>query len=322
MRPLIIAHRGASGYLPEHTLPAKALAYAMGADYLEQDVVATRDDALVVLHDVQIDRVSDVASKFPERARQDRRYYVRDFDLEELRTLRLSERVNADGTAVYPGRFPVGRGNFTIHTLAEEIELVQGLNAATGRTVGIYPEIKRPAWHRDEGIDITPLLLEELERHGYTDRSDSVFVQCFDKDELARIRGELGSPLRLVQLIGENAWRESKTDYDALRTRAGLRRLADTVDAVGPWLPQLYALDAATGNPTPGRFVADAHDAGLDVHTYTLREDELPDGFRAYSDLVRFSAEELRVDGLFTDFPDVTRRWIDAELPTAQVTRS
>ena len=110
----VIAHRGASGYLPEHTMPAKAMAYAMDADYLEQDVVATRDDQLVVLHDIHLDRVTDVAARFPDRNRGDGRYYVRDFDLDEIRGLNVTERLSASGEAVYPGRFflrtPVGFG--------------------------------------------------------------------------------------------------------------------------------------------------------------------------------------------------------------------
>ena len=103
---VIIAHRGASGYLPEHTLPAKAMAYAMNADFLEQDVVATRDDQLVVLHDIFLDRVTDVAERFPRRARTDGRYYVRDFDLDDIRQLNVTERLTETGLPVYPGRFP------------------------------------------------------------------------------------------------------------------------------------------------------------------------------------------------------------------------
>ena len=102
--PIVIAHRGASGYLPEHTLAAKTLAFEMGADFLEQDLVATRDDELLVLHDVHLERVSDVALKFPDRQRSDGRFYVRDFDMEEIRSLSAWERMNADGTPVYPKR--------------------------------------------------------------------------------------------------------------------------------------------------------------------------------------------------------------------------
>jgi len=300
---VIIAHRGASGYLPEHTLPAKALAYAMGADFLEQDVVASRDDELIVMHDIHLDRVTDVAAAFPTRARDDGRYYVRDFDLDELRSLHVWERMNADGTPVYPDRFPTRSGSFRIHTLAEELNLVSGLNASTGYNAGVYPEIKRPAWHRQEGVDIAPQMLAILADFDYTDRSDNVYLQCFDAQELVRIRSELKCELKLVQLIGENSWGESDTDYELLRTEEGLRLLADTVDAIGPWLEHLYKL--GSDGPESTGLVEAAHALSLDAHPYTLRLDSLPDGFGSFEALVRFVVGALSVDGLFTDFPDL-----------------
>jgi len=302
MSPVIIAHRGASGYLPEHTLPAKALAHAMGADFLEQDVVATHDDQLVVIHDIYLERVTDVATRFPDRCRRDRRYYVRDFDLEELKALKVWERVNANGSAVYPGRFPPHSGHFHIHTLAEELALIRSLNEATGGTTGIYPEIKRPAWHREEGVDIAPLFLEVLDDFAYSDRDDNIYVQCFDADELERLRHELGCKMKLIQLIGENIWREAKTDYKALKTPAGLRQLAKTVDGIGPWTRQLYKLEH--GTPVSAGLAAAAQILGLAVHPYTFRADELPRGFATFEELVRFFVSDLAVDGLFTDFPD------------------
>jgi glycerophosphoryl diester phosphodiesterase len=212
-RPLVIAHRGASGYLPEHTQEAKALAYAMGADFLEQDVVVSRDDVLIVSHDIHLDRVSDVVTRFPDRRRDDGRFYVRDFDLAELQTLNIQERLNDDASGpAFPGRFPIGQGEFRIVTLAQEIELVQGLNRSTGRNVGIYTEIKAPAWHHQEGVDVAALLLEMLARYGYESKQDAVFVQCFDAQELKRLRQDLGCQLRLIQLVGENSWAESATD--------------------------------------------------------------------------------------------------------------
>ena len=308
MTPCIIAHRGASGYLPEHTLPAKALAYAMGADYLEQDVVATADDQLVVLHDIHLDRVTNVAECFPGRSREDGRYYVRDFNLAELRTLKVWERMNADGTAVYPGRYPPRSGEFRLHTLAEEIEFVQQLNKVTGGLTGIYPEIKRPAWHKSEGIDIAPLVLRLLHDFGYRGPTDPVFVQCFDAAELRRVRHDLGCPLRLVQLIGENDWGESDSDYEDLRSRAGVQTLAATVDAIGPWISHLYKPDQLDGTPISSDLVRDAHEAGLTVHPYTFRADELPAGFDSFAELVRYFAFEQKVDGVFTDFPDKVRK--------------
>lgn len=307
MVPLIIAHRGASGYLPEHTLPAKALAHEMGADYLEQDIVASRDGQLIVLHDILLDSVTDVAQRFPGRERDDGRFYVRDFDLVELRELRVWERMQADGTAVYPNRYPAKSGDFGIHTLAEEIELVQRLNKETGRFTGIYPEIKRPAWHKDEGIDISPLLLGVIADYGYSERSDPVFVQCFDPAEVRRLRNELQCPWKLVQLIGENDWQEAEADYPAMLAAAGLADIAETADAIGPWVRQLYEFAGSDGEPVSSGVTEAAHEVGLTVHPYTFRVDDLPEGFASFDDLVRFCATDLNVDGLFTDFPDKAR---------------
>ena len=152
-KKLVIAHRGASGYLPEHTLAAKAMAHAQLADYIEQDLVMTRDDRVIVLHDHHLDQVTNVRDVFAERHRDDGRYYVVDFTLEEIRSLSVYERFDfEDGTAlpVFADRFPVGVSRFRIHTFEEEIELIQGLNISTGRSVGIYPEIKSPGFHQEE----------------------------------------------------------------------------------------------------------------------------------------------------------------------------
>ena len=304
----VIAHRGASGYLPEHTMPAKAMAYAMQADYLEQDVVGTRDDQLLVLHDIHLDRVTDVADRFPDRSREDGRFYARDFDLDEIRSLNVTERLSASGSAVYPGRFPPHTGHFRIHTLAEELQLVSGLNQATGKSTGVYPEIKSPAWHREEGFDISVAVLEELARHGYEKPTDEIYLQCFDASEVLRIRNELGCKLRIVQLIGENDWSESETDYEALRTPEGIAELANTVDGIGPWLRQLYSPGSGGSQPSSTGLTELAHKAGLKVHPYTFRADELPPGFACFEGLVRFFREDLRVDGVFTDFPDRVHR--------------
>jgi glycerophosphoryl diester phosphodiesterase len=299
---MVIAHRGASAYLPEHTLAAKALAHEMGADYLEQDVVATRDDELVVLHDIYLDRVTDIAERFPARARDDGRYYVRDFDLEELRSLSVWERMNPDGTAVYPTRYPVKCGDFGISTFAEELKFIKELNANSGRQVGIYPEIKRPAWHREEGVDIAPGFLKAIVDAGYENFDDPVYLQCFDFAELRRLKVEFDCPFKLVQLIGEISWGEAETDFDFIRTATGIAELAETVDAIGPWIPYLYELTDDT--PRPGDLVQNAHAAGLAVHPFTFRADELPPGFESFKDLVRFFIVDIGVDGLFTDFPD------------------
>ncbi len=170
---IIIAHRGASGYLPEHTIAAKAMAYAMGVDYIEQDVVMSKDNHLIVLHDHYIDRVTDVQTKFPDRIREDGRYYVIDFTLSEIKSLNVTERYYFDekGTknAVFKDRFPLFQSYFKIHTLEEEIELIQGLNKSTGGDVGIYTEAKSPSFHLSEGKDLSKAILETFKRYGYED---------------------------------------------------------------------------------------------------------------------------------------------------------
>jgi len=304
MRPIVIAHRGASGYLPEHTFGAKTLAHEMGADYLEQDIVASRDDELIVLHDIHLDRVTDVAMRYPNRHRVDGRFYARDFDLAEIRSLKCWERMRADGSTVYPQRYPAKSGDFRLHTLAEELDLVRRLNAQANRRAGVYPEIKRPAWHRQEGVDITPELLRVLAEFGYTHREDPVFVQCFDPAEVRRLRRELDCPFKLVQLIGENSWSEAETDFDAMRTANGIAEIATVADAIGPHLTHLYDFRPQNEAVVPTRLSQWAHDAGLTVHPYTFRVDELPPGFHSFDELVEFFIVNVGVDGLFTDFPD------------------
>lgn len=309
---LIIAHRGASGYLPEHTLEAKAYAHALGADFIEQDIVATRDDKLVVLHDIHMDRVTDVATRFPDRARNDGRFYARDFDLAEIKQCRVGERRKEDGvTAVYPNRFPVGDTRFNVPELSEELTLIAALNRSTGRNAGIYPEIKRPAWHRNEGVDISALVVEALAVAGYQTHSDNVFLQCFDAAEVQRLRNELGCELKLVQLLGENSWGESDTDYDTLKTADGLKRLAESVDGVGPWIGHLIQMADIDGQPVSTGFVSAAHAAELVVHPYTFRAEELVPGFDSLPEMVAWFVEELGIDGLFTDFPDLARQGLN-----------
>ncbi len=301
--PVVIAHRGASGYLPEHTLPAKALAYAMGADFLEQDVWLSKDNVPVVLHEFYIDTVSDVARKFPGRQRANGRYHAIDFTLAELKQLELTERFNyRTGKQVYPGRFPTGRSSFRIVTLEEELEFIQGLNQSTGKKVGIYPEIKSPAWHRREGRDLSPIVLDLLARHGYQTKADPVIVQCFDFAEVKRIREELGYQGRLILLLGEKRGADN-TDFPYFKTKAGLAEVAKVADGIGPSLEAIASgQDLATVRITD--LVRDAHALRLLVHPYTARADELPAYAKSLEDVFEVLFRRAGVDGVFTDFPD------------------
>ncbi|WP_082633161.1 glycerophosphodiester phosphodiesterase [Lacimicrobium alkaliphilum] len=298
--PLIIAHRGASGYLPEHTLEAAILAYAQGADYIEQDLVLSKDAVPVVLHDIHLDTVTDVAEHYPDRAREDGRFYVIDFTLAELKTLWVNERRDPEGHQVYPTRYR-GNGHFRIATFTEQLELIQELNRTTNKQVGLYPEIKAPAFHRQEGQDISQIVMSLLREHDL-DRSDArIFLQCFDFDEIKRLRTELNARLPIIQLIGENAWRESTTDYAYLQSSEGLAEVARYAQGIGPWLPQL--IDINSGKPLS--LVKQARAAGLVIHPYTLRVDDLH-GEMSWSQWLKV-LKDLQIDGIFTDFPDRIR---------------
>jgi glycerophosphoryl diester phosphodiesterase len=306
--PIVIAHRGASGYLPEHTLAAKALAHGLGADYLEQDVVATRDGKLVVLHDLYLDEISDVAQRFPGRQRGDGRHYVIDFDLAELQVLRVVERRTPDGTeAKYSARFPSDTALFGIATLADELRLIQGLNKSMSRTVGIYPEIKEPEWHRAHGIDLAGLLLAELAVFDYRRAADPVFVQCFDAAELVRVRTALGSELKLVQLVG------AEPRYRDLLTPAGLQRVATYAYALGPHHSQLATASGDEG-PRLTELATRLRGAGIRLHPYTFRREDVPAYAETLEAWLEFFLVEARVDGLFCDHPDVAVRVRDSTL--------
>ena len=289
---IVIAHRGASGYLPEHTLEAYAMAYAMGADYIEPDLVLTKDGTFVIVHDITLESTTDVEQVFPDRHRNDGRWYAADFTLAEIKQLRVHERTRKDGTPYFPQRFPLNRSQFEVPTFAEMIELIQGLNISTGRNVGIYPEIKRPGWHAEQGLPMEKALLDILSQYGYAGPDAKVYVQSFEAGALKKLRFELGTGLPLVQLIGSRG-----EPYNAMVTEKGLDEIATYAQGIGPSKVRIEA------NPD---LVQWAHARGLVVHPYTFRADALPKSGQ-YQTL----EEELRqfylvydVDGLFTDFPD------------------
>ena len=176
----------------------------MGADFLEQDVVASRDGQLIVFHDLHLDQLTDVAQRFPGRARPDGMHYCIDFSLRELQSLRVTERRRQGGAgARFPGRFPLATGTFRLHTLEEELEFIQGLNRSTGRRAGVYAEIKAPAWHREHNFELGDRLIETLREFGYRTRDDGFFVQCFSGTELRRVRDKFGGDVPLIQLLDE-----------------------------------------------------------------------------------------------------------------------
>lgn len=304
IRPAVIAHRGASGYLPEHTLEAKALAYGQGADYLEQDVVATRDGTLIVLHDIHLEPVTDVARRYPQRCRADGHYYAIDFDIDEIRQLRVTGR--RKGEEAEPSGSIAEAEQYRIPTLEEELLLVSRMNRTTGHQVGVYPEIKNPQWHRAHGMDVTRMLIEQVGSAGYRRHSDPIFVQCFDVAEVRRIRDELGCALPLIQLVDE-----SET-YKQLLTRAGLAELARYAQGLGPAYGQLVTVDQVHDKAQPGELLGLARETGLLLHPYTFRRGNLPGYAPDLESLLELFLGELRVDGVFCDFPDIAVRIRDS----------
>ncbi len=282
---VIIAHRGASGYLPEHTLAAYAMAYAMGADYIEQDLAMTSDHILICLHDTTLDATTNVAEVFPDRKRADGKYYPADFTLEEIRRLHTRERL--------PRRFPRETELFQIPTFKEAIQLVQGLNASTGRNVGIYPELKDPSFYKEENLPFAETMLEVLSRCGYEGPGANMYIQCFSPSELIRLREELKTTLPMIQLISDNAMLEE----------LGFEKIAQYAQGIGP------EKKCIEKDPS---LVARAHESGLKVHPYTFRKEFVPKPYQSVEEELDAFLFKYDIDGGFIDQPDKMKAVLDA----------
>ena len=280
----VTAHRGASGYLPELTLESYAMAHAQGVDYIEIDLVMTLDGVLITLHDLTLQGTTNVAEVFPDRQREDGAWYAADFTLEEIKQLRVHERVRDDGSMVWPGRFPSDLGNFRVPTFVEFIELVHGLNTSTGRDVGLYVELKHPNLHREHGLLMEETVLDDLS--AYPDVK--AILQSFWIEALERFR-ELGADYPLAFLL----WSPDQATEEALDEWAAL------ADGVNP------AKGIVEANP---EFVSWAHDRELFVHVWTFREDVLPDSYRSLEQELATFILQYHVDGVIIDHPDVALR--------------
>jgi glycerophosphoryl diester phosphodiesterase len=322
--PLVIAHRGASGYRPEHTLAAYELAIDMGADYVEPDLVMTADGALIARHDNILDLTTDVASR-PEFASKRTTktldgatitgWFSEDFTLAEIKRLRAVERIPdvRPANATFDGRFQ-------IPTLAEIIRLVHTKERALRRRIGLYIETKHPTHFATQGLDLNAALVRTLHRFGYRSARDPVFIQSFEVANLQALARR--TTLRRVQLLGFGVpWdvqlAGGTTTYADMATPTGLARIRRYADGIGPDRSQVIPRDPTNelhlANATS--LTHDAHAAGLLVHPYTFRAENrfLPSNFRAGAepnDLGDVAGEiavflEAGVDGFFTDHPDL-----------------
>jgi glycerophosphoryl diester phosphodiesterase len=324
--PLVIGHRGASGYRPEHTLASYELAARMGADFIEPDLVSTKDGFLVARHEPEIGGTTDVADH-PEFA--DRRvtkmldgvavtgWWTTDFTLAELKTLRAKERlplIRQENT-LWDERFEVP-------TFEEVLTLRERLSRELRRPIGVYPETKHPTFFKQLGLALEPKVVRALRTHDLDRRNAPVFVQSFELTNLGTLRNLYGLRVPLVFLTSASgapydlvAKGDPRT-YADLTTAPSLQKLARTINGLGPDKAQVIPRNAdGTLAASATSLVTDAHAAGLQVHPYTFRAENtfLPVDYRtgtSDADFGRALDEQVRyletgIDGLFTDQPDI-----------------
>jgi glycerophosphoryl diester phosphodiesterase len=308
--PLVIGHRGACGHRPEHTLASYELAIDMGADYVEPDLVSTKDGVLVARHENDISGTTDVAVKFPDRKTKKtvdgteiEGYFTEDFTLAELKTLRAKERLDF--------RDHSRDGQFAVPTFEEVIELVKRKEKETGRTIGIYPETKHPTYFRGIGLPLEGKLVEILAKHGYDKADSPVFIQSFEIGNLKDLRKM--TPVKLVFLYDEPDMRPydfvvsgDKRTFAELLAPANLQEIAAFANGIGPWKRLIIAENPDKTLGAPNSVVADAHAAGLTVHPYTFRNEDryLAKDYNGDPIKEYLQFYELGVDGVFSDFPD------------------
>ena len=310
---LVIAHRGASGERPEHTLAAYERAIDQGADYIEPDLVVTKDLVLIARHETELSDTTDVATheEFAGRkrtkdveGRQVTGWFAEDFTLAEIRTLRVKERLPAVRRA--NTRFD---GLYQVPTFEEIVALVRAKEAETGRTVGLYPELKHPTMLLEQaGIDSVDLLATALRKARLADADDRVFVQVFEVAPLQRLNRLVDVPLILLISSEGGPYDEKGLRWSDMMTPSGLAEVARYADGIGPFMGHVLRPDG-----TPTRLVADAHAAGLKVHPWTLRKEnsflppalQNPGGPGATGKVAEFVGllKRAGVDGVFTDDP-------------------
>lgn len=332
--PIVIGHRGACGYVPEHTLASYFIAIEHGVDFVEPDLVMTRDGVLVARHENEISATTNVADHPHFAGRRTTKvidgvsvtgWFTEDFTLAELKTLRARERI----PQIRPGNVRFD-GQFEIPTLEEILALVRGvqqqreslarqLGRAAPEPIGVYPETKHPSYFRTCGLPMEELLVRTLDRHGYQGNTAAVFIQSFEVANLKALRAMTQLPLvQLIEATGAPydfvAAGDSRT-YADLITPRGLAEVAVYANAIGPSKSLVIARDSDAALTEPGQLVADAHEHGIAVHAWTFRAENsfLPREMRsgaepsAHGDL---DAElctflEAGIDGFFTDHTDI-----------------
>ena len=308
VRPLVIAHRGASGYLPEHTLESYARAIDQGADYIEADLVVTKDGYLVARHENELSDTTDIATRFPTRkttktieGRMVEGWFSEDFTLDELSTVRAKERL--------PFRSQENNGQFHIPTIAEILMLRAAKQRETGRTIGVYIETKHPSYFRSIARPIEEPMISILHAWALDRPGSPVFLQSFEADSVKRMSEAVSVPV--VYLLA---------DGSPETTDESLKAIARFAQGIGPPKTMIVPVDAKghTGKPTD--LVARAHRAGLVVHPYTFRPEKqfLPLSYAGDAGKEYCQFAQLGVDGLFTDTPDLALKALGESCPMAK----
>jgi glycerophosphoryl diester phosphodiesterase len=331
-QPIVIAHRGASAYMPEHTLAAYSLAIFQGADFIEPDLVMSKDGVMVARHDNELGLSTDVAEReeFASRRRTNTvdgaaidGWFTEDFTLAELKTLRCRERI----PSIRP-RNEQFNGHFPIATLDEILLLRNRLQAMVQRPLGVYPEIKHPSHFQALGLDMEKPLVDKLHAAGFRGHEAMVYIQSFEIDNLKYLRSITDLPLLQLLWLEGKPFDQTGISYDEMASAEGLREIAGYATAVGPEKNHFILRADADGNLDHTRatsFVEDAHSADLQVHPYTFRPENefLPGALQEgknpamcgdmLTELQVFLA--LGIDGFFTDAPDLGRQAIDRFCP-------
>jgi len=309
-RPIIIGHRGASGFRPEHTLATYELAIALGADYIEPDLVPTKDGVLIARHENEISETTDVAEhpEFKERkitkiidGKPITGWFTEDFTLAEIKTLKAKERL--------PFRDQSFNGQFLIPTFQEIIDLVKCKSAEINRTIGIYPETKHPTYFATIGLPLEETLVKILQENGYIEPSDRVFIQSFETANLKKLNRLTKLPL--IQLMEmENQpfdfviTGDPRTYIDLTQPKE-LAKIAEYAQGIGPNKRMILPVDKQGKLLSPTSLIEDAHNAGLLVHPYTFRNEPqyLAPDYHNNPETEYEQFFRLGVDGLFSDFP-------------------